>query len=204
MDVCVSVCYDKLEQKLANMLRDSNCSLHLPDLISFDSAVLSHGAVVAQSGDLTNKGDFVKTTHSEVSVMSAHNYYHKHNYCSHTVQVALGVLLACVRVTSSNTEICIIRKLQPLTTPSGDPKVNNFDCPLLHMTAQLYGVSPSTIIKSVSVVHECADSCKIDEGSYAQCELERETISRRNIMLFKHDFSNDLFCYNIFCTANNP
>lgn len=53
------------------------------------------------------------------------------------------------------------------------------------LTAELYGVSPSVIVKPVSVVHECADSCKIVQGRYTQCHLERETIDRRSVPLFK-------------------
>ena len=63
LSIGLRTCYDKQTRRL----REVNCSLHLPPFVSFSSEVLEYGAVVAQSGDLSDAGDFVMTTDEKVS-----------------------------------------------------------------------------------------------------------------------------------------
>lgn len=42
--------------------------MFFPSSLSLDVNVLNHGAVVAQSLDLSNRGDFVRTTNKKVCV----------------------------------------------------------------------------------------------------------------------------------------
>ena len=115
-------------------------------------------------------------------------------------QVMLGVLIACVRVTESNHEMCVIRKLDTLLTPHGEPLLSDLECPLLQLSNDLFGVAPSSILKPISVVHACNESCRIIAGP-TEHELERETVGTSRLV-HSHDFSNTLFLYNVFCTAN--
>ena len=70
------------------------------------------------------------------------------------------------------------------TTLSGTPLLTEFECPLLELTPHLYTLPTTSIISPISVVHVCSNSCKIIEHTYV------------------HDFSNCLFCLNIYCTTS--
>ena len=111
------------------------------------------------------------------------------------------MLLACIRDINSNTDLCLVRKLQALHSPSGCELLNEFDCPLLELTNEVYAIPSPCVIKSVSVVHMCSDSCVFVETT-TQHLLEREVVQDSKLT-FRHDFSNNMFCYNIFCTNNN-
>ena len=113
----------------------------------------------------------------------------------------LGVLLCCVRIDESNHGMCLVQKLESLLAPSGVPVLNDLDCPLLLLTQEIHGIGPQCISKSVSIFHECTDSCVLVECT-AQCDMEREQVEKTKLV-YKHDFSNNLFCYNVFCMSNN-
>ena len=72
---------------------------------------------------------------------------------------------------------------------------------MLQLTSDIYGVPSSCIAKSVSVVHACTSSCVIVECT-TQRLLERENVDKTTTV-HKHDYSNNTFYYNIFCTSNN-
>ena len=92
------------------------------------------------------------------------------------------------RFVSNNLEVCIIRELHPQTAGSErTPLLNEYNCPLLLMTSNLYILSTSRINKPVSIIHVCSDMCRMDT-----------TYSK-----FEHDLSNKLYCYNIYCIGNN-
>ena len=74
--------------------------------------------------------------------------------------------------------------------------VNDYDCPLLELTNELHVVESSTVIREVSVVHECTSSCKyIDKSS--SINIERESVSCNQLVL-EHDYSNHYYCFNIY------
>ena len=54
--------------KLREYARKSNCSIHLPDLLSHDSSVISYQAIISQTRAMVNSGDFVKVTVAEVDI----------------------------------------------------------------------------------------------------------------------------------------
>ena len=80
------------------------------------------------------------------------------------------------------------------------PYSMNFGCPLLELTTEIYGIPSTQICKSVSVVHSCTQSRRLIEETSSSL-IEREMVQRTKIV-FKHDFSNTIFCYNVFCTNN--
>lgn len=116
------------------------------------------------------------------------------------MQVELGVLLTCVQVIATNSDMCLIRKLETLLSPNGDAILNEFDCPLLQLTTEIYAISSKQIAKSVSVVHSCTDTCVLLEKNTPSF-VERESV-QTNKITFTHDLSNNIFCYNVFCTNN--
>ena len=158
---------------------------------------MEHKAVVAKSGEVSNAGDFVKTTNEKVN--NGHSYLLCYVLVLH--QVELGVLLGCVHVVECNYDMCLVQKLKWQLTPGGELVRNDLDCPRLLLTQEIYGIPSLSIFKSVSIVHECTNSCVLVECA-AQFDLEREQVEKTKL-LYKHDFSNNRFCYNIFCTSNN-
>ena len=94
-------------------------------------------------------------------------------------------MIACGKIVSTGTDICIVRELHSQTTIHGTPLLNEFDCPLLLLSGILYIFPTSYIHTPVSVVHACSDSCKFTS----------------DISTFEHDMSNTLFYYNIYCIS---
>ena len=76
-----------------------------------------------------------------------------------------------------------MRELKCQIIMSGTPLLTEFDCPLLELTSSLYTLPTNSIISPVSVEHVCNNSCKIIEYTYV------------------HDYSNCLFCLDIYCTS---
>ena len=110
------------------------------------------------------------------------------SYSVVVVQVSIGVLLTSGRLISTK-DVCVIRELQPQTTTEGGlPLLTEFDCPILLLTSNLYIVPSYTIHAPVSVVHACSDSCQFNYS---------------DSLIYVHDISNNLFCYNIYCIGNN-
>ena len=95
--------------------------------------------------------------------------------------MSFGVLIALFKDIKTSNNLCVIRELKPQVTISGTPLLTEFDCPLLELTTNLYTLPTSSIVCPVSVVHICNNSCKIIEHTYV------------------HDYSNCLFCLNIYC-----
>ena len=70
----------------------------------------------------------------------------------------------------------------------GTPLLNKFDCPLFSLSRTILSVDSTNILAAVSFVHEC------DE------DVERNMqITQRPKLVFEHNWSNVLFCYNIYC-----
>ena len=93
--------------------------------------------------------------------------------------------MACIHVSSLSFDYCIIRKLEPIKSADETPVMTEYDCPIYSLSSEVYVTSPISLLNSVSFVHVCSDLCRINAQS------------------FVHDFStNNLFCFNIFCTGN--
>ena len=57
------------------MMRDFNCSIcHLPESISMESEILPHKAIVTETKQLANNGDFVKLTSVHVRCLQHCHY----------------------------------------------------------------------------------------------------------------------------------
>ena len=70
---------------------------------------------------------------------------------------------------------------------TSEPILTEFDCPLLNLTTNIFVLPTSSICSSISIAHLCSHTC-----TYSS-----------DCMSYSHDFSNTLFCYNIYCINNN-
>lgn len=142
-----------------------------------EDSVTSYGAVLAQSGQLVNVGDYVRLTPDGS-------------------EAQYGLLIACVA--AHQEWFCVLRLFERVTA-DGDTLTNEFDCPLLELTKCFVNISPQLIFASVSIVHECGESCKFIEQQTTRT-VERETIEENTQrLIYKHDFDNDFYVLNVFC-----
>ena len=80
---------------------------------------------------------------------------------------------------------------------NGEPIQNEFDCPLLSFTNLIYCIPSNFVKHSVSVVHECSHTCMyISALTSKKVEHEGVDVSE---LVFTHDWSNNLYCLNIYC-----
>ena len=73
---------------------------------------------------------------------------------------------------------------------------NSYDCPLLELTNELLVVESKTIVREVSIVHECTTSCKYVEKQLS-ISVERESVNS-NQLVYEHDYQNNYFCFNLY------
>ena len=76
---------------------------------------------------------------------------------------------------------------------SGQPCLNEFDCPLLTLTKVLQVISPTAIVRAVSSVHS---TCVVDFMRIAT-RTERQGATENKLRL-KLDWSNTMFCFNVY------
>ena len=113
------------------------------------------------------------------------------------LQMKYGFLLACCKTTDGRC-VCILRGLEAMVSPLGTAVTNEYDCPLLMLSNTVFTVKATEVLKDVSVVHECTESCQFVERAVPR-NVEREDVSVSRLE-FEHDFdSNIMYCLNIFC-----
>ena len=119
----------------------------------------------------------------------------------HSLQQQYALLLACVA--QDRQWYCVIRPLEMMTA-LGNPITNDFECPLLTLTDTVLLVPPHRVQTSVSIVHQCTDTCTFTDTGIRR-RIEREEVHIRSCnLLYKHDWSNNLYCLNIFCMNQWP
>ena len=79
----------------------------------------------------------------------------------------------------------------------GTPLLNEFDCPLFSLARSILSVDSSNILAAVSFVHECDEACNFVERNVQLTQEREETEMSR--LVFEHNWSNMLFCNNLFC-----
>ena len=79
----------------------------------------------------------------------------------------------------------------------GENILNELECPLLTLTDIVYCIPSGSISHSVSVVHECSNTC-VFLSSMASRRLEHETVSSSQLC-YHHDWSNNMYSLNVFC-----
>ena len=80
---------------------------------------------------------------------------------------------------------------------NGQTVMNEYKCPLLTLSDTIAGLTPSSIVREISLMHECTPSCKCIENR-PNIQVERETIET-NRLAYVHDLTNKLYCLNIYC-----
>ena len=113
-------------------------------------------------------------------------------------QMKYGLLLACCKNSDGN-KLCLIRGLEFLSSPQGDPITNECDCPLLMMTHIIFTTKSSAIVNAVSIIHECGDTCKFVTKQWPK-NIEREKLYLSSQIEYEHDFGNSMYYLNIYCT----
>ena len=111
-----------------------------------------------------------------------------------------GLLLVCCKNENGNS-LCIVRGLKFLFSQEGDLVTNEFDCPSLMLTRTVFVTKPSTVLKAVSVIHECGarGSCKF---AMRQCQrtIEREQLYLSSRVEYEHDYcTNRMYYLNVYC-----
>ena len=94
------------------------------------------------------------------------------------------MVIAIVRGKDVLDGFCIVQLLQTMTDMNGTVMLTEFECPILSLEPTLFFVESYHVCKPISVVHVCSPTC------------------RMNNQKFIHDYTNNLYCFNIFCTGN--
>lgn len=109
-------------------------------------------------------------------------------------QILYGLLLACFKEAQSQVSYTLLQKFE--TISSGIQTFNEMECPLLELTDR-YEVTYSTeILGSVSIIHDCGRSCRMEESR--RMTVEREELLVRGTLCMNHDINCKLFALNIY------
>eukprot|EP00731_Ephydatia_muelleri_P027586 Em0019g459a len=105
--------------------------LLLPPTINLQTLVTWGKATVTADCDTVDVGDFVLYVDRVGSPME------------------VGILLSCFE--SDSTRYCMVQHMDPHMVASGQPCLNQFDCPLLTLTKVIRVLSPAAIVRAISV-----------------------------------------------------
>ena len=79
----------------------------------------------------------------------------------------------------------------------GQPLLNEYNCPLLTLSKTVFCTSSTNVLRSVSLVHEYAESCNFKTAVCVQRVERQDTVC--NVFLHCHDWNNPFNCYSVFC-----
>ncbi len=113
-----------------------------------------------------------------------------------SMQDEFAKLLACCEHAETKKAYCILQLFEKVEANSQDV-LNDRDCPLLLLLNILILVPSTSVVSDVSIAHECGSECKYVSGSTTSRLMERESITVSG-NTFEHDFSNNLFCLNVY------
>ena len=129
------------------------------------------------------------------------NIFQNFNSCKifEYMQVKYGDLKACF--SASGKQLCVLQPFTPLECMN-TPIYNEFECLLLTLEPGFIIVPAHQVLCDVSIVHECTKTCSLIKIPTSKIEtVEREHIPYRNTSCYKHDYSNPVYCLNIYCTS---
>ena len=112
----------------------------------------------------------------------------------YSLQMDHGRLLGCFS-TMFGSRYCLVRLLEEITTDEAT-LLNSFDCPLINLTNIIYCVPSTFVSHSVSIVHQCTDSCKISRRDTIY-QVEQEQLKLPSLV-YTHDWSNTMYCLNVY------
>ena len=93
--------------------------------------------------------------------------------------------------------IVLFRAFTLVSPQMVSPLLNEYDCPLLTLSKTVFCISSSNVLRSVSVVHECTESCNFKTARV--CSKSGKTGHVCNTLVYCHDWNNPIYCYNVFC-----
>ena len=121
-------------------------------------------------------------------------------FISVSPQVEYGQLKGCFISRATGVKYCIIQLFESvMCAGQGDENVikNEVECPLLFQL-KLFGILQSnTIQHTVSLVQECTSACTLKKTSIYRT-VEREDITQTSTLAYCHDWTNNLFCLNVY------
>ena len=74
------------------------------------------------------------------------------------------------------------------------PLVNEYDCPLMDLSTTIFCIAGNNIQRPVSFVHRL-----FKETGASIRNVERDIV-QEDTLIFKHDWNNTMYCYNVYCT----
>ena len=102
---------------------------------------------------------------------------------------------------TGESSYCIIQLLEPETAIPQGCILDEFDCPLLTVVDFFYVIPSSSFCAAVSVVHKCTTTCSFVEKTASAVVEGCDTSVNR--LVFVHDWTNTVYCNNIYCLKNN-
>ena len=86
-----------------------------------------------------------------------------------------GLLVTSCKKNDGNF-ICLVRGLESILSPDGNPITNENSCPLLLLSRNIFATKPNNIHRAVSIiVHECGEECTfVNMDTFRN--VERESI----------------------------
>jgi len=87
--------------------------------------------------------------------------------------------------------------LERMTLHSDELLLNQFDCPLLHMTYLTETIPSAAIRRAVSDVHEYGPTCTFQWNNTTRNVKEEHVLTQA--LTFIHDYQNLMFCLNTYC-----
>ena len=112
-----------------------------------------------------------------------------------SIQVQYGLLLCSLKHKAE--ELCLVRLFERMEI-NGEDITNDYDCPLFTLTPSAVVIPPNNVHTAVSFIHQCNSSCMFVRSSHGQT-VEREHLNTPRLS-YKHDWTNNLYCLNLYCT----
>ena len=102
--------------------------------------------------------------------------------------------MGCFCKADSAEDVAIVAKFKKTG------QANSKDCELLSLSRFIKVVPPQSIVKTVSIIHECTDLCTVERTT--TIAAEREDIQTDKYYSITHDFTNNLYCLNKYCMCD--
>ena len=74
------------------------------------------------------------------------------------------------------------------------PLVNEYDCPLMDLSTTIFCIAGNNIQRPVSFVH------RLFKETRASIRNVERDIVQEDTLIFKHDWNNTMYCYNVYYT----
>ena len=115
------------------------------------------------------------------------------------VEYMYGRLISCFE--TSDEECCLVQVFE-MVEVQGSQIRNDQNCPLLTALDFLMVIPASSIMSSVLMVHECTGDCSFSHTTRPVL-VEREEVELDTGLTYAHDYSNNLYCLNIYYVQYN-